>query len=125
MPLRYERDDVRRRVVVTVTGSFEGADLVELLDRQTDDGTWTYGFLYDARGMTAPPTINELKFVLERYTTTVAEQGHRGPLALLTTDGVLYKMACTYAALRGTVRPVEVFRDRDEADRWLAQQTVL
>jgi hypothetical protein len=60
MPFSFERDDVKR-VVVTVIGRFQGADVFALLDRQRDDGTWTNGLLYDTRGMSGYPTVNELR----------------------------------------------------------------
>jgi hypothetical protein len=45
MPIRYERDDTRRRVVVTVKGLFAVADFLAVMERQRDDGSWTYGML--------------------------------------------------------------------------------
>jgi hypothetical protein len=38
MPLRYEHDDVRRRVVITVEGPFAVAGFLAVSERQRDDG---------------------------------------------------------------------------------------
>jgi hypothetical protein len=122
MCLVYERDDVKRRVLATETGPFQSADVFSFLQRQHDDGTWTYGVLFDTRGMTGQPTIEELRGFLTWRSETDSEQRPRGPLALLSTDASLYATACMCAALGGTTRNVEVFRDRDEADAWLAVQ---
>jgi hypothetical protein len=123
MPLVYERDDVRRRVVATEKGLFRSADVFDLLERQRVDGTWTYGLLFDTLGMTGHPTIEDVREFLTFESKTDSQLRPRGPLALLSTDVNLYATACMCAALGGTKRKVEVFRDRDEADTWLAAQT--
>jgi len=123
MPLLHRRDDVNRRVVVTATGPFCSADMVDFLEGQRDDGTWTYDVLYDTRGMSGHPTIEDLRMFIKLHAEADAEQSPRGPLALLWTDANLYAIACLCAALGGTQRTVDVFRDRDEAVTWLAAQT--
>jgi hypothetical protein len=40
VPITFERDDVRRRLVATVTGDVTGADLRAVMDRQVADGLW-------------------------------------------------------------------------------------
>ena len=46
----------------------------------------------------------------------------RGPIAIVHTDPTLYRKACAYPMLVATERRVEVFEDRDEAERWLREQ---
>lgn len=123
VPLLHERDDVKRRVVVTATGPFHRAEVLDFLERQRGDGTWTYGLLFDTRDMTGQPTIEDLRLLMTLHPETDVEQPPRGPLALLSTDASLYAIACMCAALGGTKRKVEVFRDVNEADTWLAAQT--
>jgi hypothetical protein len=122
MPLVHERDDINRRVVVTVTGPYHAADVFAFLARQRDDGTWTYGLLYDARSMTGYPTIDDLRLFMKLHAGTDVERCPRGPLAVLSSDPNVYAMACMCAALGGTTRPVAVFRTLHEADSWLAAQ---
>jgi hypothetical protein len=122
MSLVHQRDDVNRRVVVTATGPFDSADLVDFLEGQREDGTWTYGVLHDTRGMSGYPTIEDLRTFITLHTEADPRQTPRGALALLWTDANVYAIACVSAALGGTQRPVEVFRDRDEAVTWLAAQ---
>jgi hypothetical protein len=52
MPIRYERDDARRRVVVIVQGTIEPDDAFAVIERQCLDDVWSYGLLYDRRHMT-------------------------------------------------------------------------
>jgi hypothetical protein len=118
MPLQYERDDARRRVVVTITGEFQTDDVLAVIARQHTEETWTYGMFYDLRGMTGHPTIADLRSILG---LVVANQGDapRGPVALLATDPILYGRLCTYAALGRSRLMLEVFRDWNEAEQWL------
>jgi len=113
----YDRDDARRRLVITLQGAFQTADVLAAIERQRVEDTWSYGLLYDLRGVTGHPTIEDLKQILSQV--TLVEQP-RGPVAFLVTDPILYGMLCKYAALgRSKLTVVEVFRDRDDADRWL------
>jgi hypothetical protein len=125
MPLQYDRDDVKRRVVVTFKGLFQAVDVSALLDRQREDGTWSYGLLIDTRQLAGHPTIAELRQFTKLEFDTYSEKRFRGPLALVATDITIYASACVYALMaRANPRKVEVFRHRDEADKWLAAHTI-
>jgi hypothetical protein len=47
------------------------------------------------------------------------DERRRGPVAILATKPILYGMACAYAATATPRGRVEVFPDREEAERWL------
>ena len=49
MPITYQRDDQRRRIVVTTIGIVGLDDMTAVMDRQAAEGTWAYGTLYDSR----------------------------------------------------------------------------
>ena len=123
MPFLYERDDVKRRVIVTWTGAFQAADVIDLLRRQREDGTWTYGLLLDTLVMTGHPNVGELRQFVKLESETDSQQRARGPLAFVATDPKVYLAACTYAMLGPSTRKIEVFRNRDEADLWLTAET--
>jgi hypothetical protein len=122
MPIRYELDDVRRRVVVTVQGPFQVDDILAVMARQRAEQTWTYGILYDLRAMTGEPTIAELRDLISEAARRHLGQAPRGPVALLATDPTLYGRLCTYAALGSATLTIGVFREREEADQWLTAQ---
>jgi hypothetical protein len=118
IPIRYELDDVHRRVTVTVKGPLQPDDMRGILARQWADLTWTYGMLYDLRGMTGEVTVTDLRQLMGEPDRQ--DEGLRGPVALLVTDQAVYRRLCTCAALgRSTTLTIAVFRDRSEAERWL------
>jgi hypothetical protein len=123
MPIRYELDDLRRRVVVTVEGLFQTDDIFAIVARQRAEHTWTYGILYDLRGMTGEPTVAELRHLTSEAAELPQGEGPRGPVALLATEPTLNGRLCTYAVLgRSTTLSIEVFRERSEAEQWLTAQ---
>ena len=119
MPIRYERDDARRRVVITIQGPFEPADFLAVIERWRGEDVGAYGMLYDLRSMTGEPSIADLRqFMSEAERTTQPP----GPVAILATDPAIYGRACTYAALVRATLTVGVFRNVDEAEQWLTAQ---
>jgi hypothetical protein len=123
MPIRYELDDLRRRVVVTVEGPFQTDDILAIMARQRAEHTWSYSMLYDLRGMTGEPTVADLRQLMSVAAELRQGEEPRGPVALVATDSTLYSRLCTYAALgRSNALTIEVFRDRAEAEQWLTAQ---
>ena len=121
MSIRYELDDVHRRVIVTVQGPFQTDDMLVILARQRAEHTWTYGILYDLRGMTGEATVADLRQLMGEPDRQ--DEGLRGPVALLVTDQALYRRLCIYAALgRSATLTIGVFRDAGEAERWLTSK---
>ena len=112
MPIRYETDDARRRVVVRMQGPFALADFLAVIERQRGDNASAYGVLYDLRGMTGEPTVADLR-------QSMSQIGLRGPIAILATDPAINARACTYAALGHSMLTFGVFREWDKAEQWL------
>jgi hypothetical protein len=120
MPISYERNDSRRRMVVTLKGAFQTDDVLAIMARQRVEHTWTYGILYDLRGMTGQPTFADLGQIMSQAAARRQGEGPHGPVALLATEPTLYRRLCKYAALgRSTRLTIEVFRRWDEAQQWL------
>jgi hypothetical protein len=119
MPIRYQREDARRRIRLTVEGAFQMDDVSAISSRRHDDGTWAYGTLLDLRMMTEHPTVADLRQVASNVIAREISEGPRGPVAILATDEAHYALACAYAALRRSTQSVQVFRVPDEAEQWL------
>lgn len=122
MAVRFERDDARRRVTVTIRGTLSSEEVLDIIERLRREDVWSYGLLYDLRHMTGEPSIDELRAFLSRAERRPGEPP-RGPVAVFAADTTLYTRACTYAALGREKQMVEVFRDRREAEAWLTART--
>jgi len=120
MSITYERDDVRRRIVVTIVGAVSAAEARGVINRQIAEGAWTYGLLYDARLDTSQPSTADVRGIVEYAGRCIAQHGPRGPVAIVTTNPSNYGMARMYSTLGEPVRlSVEVFREIAEAEAWL------
>jgi hypothetical protein len=118
MHIHYERDHARRRVTVTVHGEYHASEVLALFERHHVENDWSDARLYDARRLTGQPTLNELRLFIGLDT---ANRPH-GPEAIIVRDSLLYASACQYAVLGQSTLMIEVFRDPDEAERWLMGQ---
>ena len=93
MSTRYETDDSRRRVVITIQGAFQTDDVLAIMSRQRAAGTWTYGTLYDLRGLTGHPTVADLRRMMSQAASRDPGEAPRGPVALVATDPTLVQQA--------------------------------
>jgi hypothetical protein len=124
MPITYERDNARRRIVVTTIGIVGLDDILAVVDRQAGEGTWQYGMLYDSRRVSSVATETEVRIGLKRVDTLSRTHGRRGPVAFVTTLPAAYGMVRLYSTLSGQLhQAVEAFRDIGDAERWLAVHT--
>lgn len=121
MPLTFDRDDVRRRIVLTGTGVVTGKDVIAAIDRQAAEGLWQYSVLYETTAVTADPSADELRQIVMHTTDLIEERGPRGPVALVAPADAIFGMGRMYEALADErVITYRVFRTRAEAELWLA-----
>ena len=124
MPITYERDDERRRIIVTTIGIVGLDDLLAVMDRQANEGTWPYGMLYDARRVSSVASQTDVRAALKHVETLSRTHGRRGPVAFVTTMPAAYGMVRMYSTLADQLhQAVEVFRDIGDAEQWLAIHT--
>ena len=123
MPITYERDDVRRRITLTLHERFDVDEVVATLDRQISEGTWHYTRLYDERDVPEPPTTAQIRALLGHVRERTRLHGPRGPVAVVTDHSAAYGMVRMYMSLGDNDGTVEVFRDIAAADSWLTARS--
>ena len=123
MPITYERDDLRRRITVTLEGPFDLDELVATVDHQASEGTWHYSRLYDAR-LHEAPTSAQIRALLGQVRERTRMHGPRGPVAVVTDHLAVFGMVRMYMSLGENDGTVEVFRDIAEAESWLTARVL-
>jgi hypothetical protein len=120
MQFKFDRDDARQRVTVTVRGAFSAEDAAEILHRCRNENIAEYSIVYDTKGLSTPPTVADAKQYVNEELSLLGAAG-RGPIAIIADNPAIYNVACAYAVLaRKTLRArIEVFRERAEAEVWL------
>jgi hypothetical protein len=123
MPIQYERDDRKRRIVVTSAGAVTLADALSVIDRQAAESAWTYSVLYDTRASLDLPTPADLHQLLLRVGVLTTKHGPRGPVAFVVLDPALSKIASRYARMSDlTALDVRLFTSVSDAEHWLDEQ---
>jgi hypothetical protein len=122
MIVRFTRDDLERRLTISVSGDFSADDWHSaVVVRLRDEDVWSYGILYDLRGLTEAMAQSDIEdFVREGL--RVQRLTPRGPVAIVAADQATYVKACEFVALTGSRLTVKVFRFVAEADAWLTGQ---
>jgi hypothetical protein len=120
MPIHYERDDKKRRILAISEGAVTVDETLAVIDRQAADGAWTYQMLFDTRASDALPTIHELRQLLQRVGALTIKYGPRGPVAMVVVNPALYEITGRYARLADlTALRVGLFMTTREAEEWL------
>jgi hypothetical protein len=118
----YARDAERRIVRVTTRHVLTVDDLVAIIDRQREEGSWTFGILYDMRRLEGPMSKEDTMRVANHVRQSVSEHGPRGPVALVTRKSDLVGAGLVYAHDIKRSTEIEVFWDVQEADEWLTKR---
>ncbi|MQA29216.1 MAG: hypothetical protein GEU82_05160 [Luteitalea sp.] len=122
MPLHYERDDTRRRILIVARAPVTLEETIAVINRQGAEGAWSYAMLYDARGSVNVPTAEDLHRLVQHVGTMTTKYGPRGRVALVVLDPELLKMGHRYARLGDlTSLAVGLFLTVEDAQSWLAE----
>jgi hypothetical protein len=117
------RDDERRRIVVTASGTVSFVDLVTFVERQLLDDSWEYSVLHDARHATTNVTPED-SYDAVAHMHRLAQGRPRGPVAIVSADETLVASARIYADLvTGAGGRMAVFRDIEAGTAWLDEQS--
>ena len=119
MPLEYVKDDVRRRIRITMIEPVTLEDMVSSVERQLADRAWRYGLLVDARDPLVQPKTSDMKKFGAWVSKLVAEHGPRGPIAVVAKDSRTISTAQRHAFSAGKIESVEVFWTLQDAEQWL------
>lgn len=121
MEMEYKRDDERRRFTVVSRGVASMTDILTSLDRQREEGAWTYALLHDGRALTGVDMdAHDIRCLLDRVGLLNRQHGPQGPVAIVATDATTYGMARMYSILAEAENLVtNVFRSVAEAEAWL------
>jgi len=120
MPISYVRDDTARRIRMSVFPPFVAEDAVNAIYRQAAETTWHYGTVVDLRR--AVLEYGGIEALLGHIRQIVEIHGVRGPMALVAWETTTTELLRAYVAdARALAQGVDVFRNVNDAERWLDQ----
>jgi hypothetical protein len=118
MPISYRIDETRRRIYTRAEGVVTYAELRAHMNAEAGEPAASYSELFDCSGATTDVTPEDVRrLAWERQ--EVARRQPPGPVAVVATDDLFFGMLRMYDMLTERVRPLRVFRHRQEAEQWL------
>jgi len=122
MPVDFKIDTERRLVVATVFDEISDTDIIETLNSSVSDPDFEPGFnvLSDHTRITRPITTEQVKLMVG-HMESLSDHLAGARWAIVTNSPASYGMMRMLSVFAERV-PIElqVFRDADEANRWLA-----
>ena len=121
MPIRYERDDQRQLLTITLTDPFRFDDLLDQVDQQWAEQTWSYAVLYDGRATADVTPPSEL----QRLTTHVAIVGNgqpRGPVGIVIPPRAdMLRSGIRLSSASAPFKDLEVLLNKTQVEAWIAR----
>ena len=119
MPISYRIDDARRRLYTRAEGLVTYAEMRAHVHTELSPEAAAYGELIDCTGATTNVSVGEIRQLASERRRVDERQRRPGPVAVVATNDLFFGMLRMYDALTETIRPIQVFRDVREAERWL------
>lgn len=123
MPVHWTIDREARLVLATADGLLTPALVKDYLDQIAAAGAMPYAKLFDLSTANATFSGQELATLgksIRQY--AIDGFGPLGPLALVVSESHTHLQAALFADAAGTNRPLEIFRDKEQAHAWLLSQ---
>ena len=123
MPLRWKISHDERLVTVTTDGPITLRDVEAYFDAVVVANAQPYAKLFDASGMVAELSDDDMMAIGARMSAYVRDQGQPGgPAAFVVTTGVALEFIERYLNLMPSSRQAKICGTVDEAHRWLEEQ---
>jgi len=121
MPVRYDRDDLRRLITVTVSDPYTTADIITVIDRQVAENTWDYALFYDLRSVLAKTDLKQGP-LLAAHLESVAAGRRRGPVGIaINPDTDRFLASLQYARTVAELAEIEVLVTAPQVASWLTR----
>ncbi len=123
MPLHWTIDHQARLVHATADGSLALGDIKDYLDQLAAGGAMPYAKLFDLSTVNTTFSAQELGTLgksIRQY--AIDGFGPIGPLAIVVGESHTHLQAALYADSAGANRPIQIFRDKEQAQTWLEGQ---
>ena len=124
MTIMVARDDRRRRFTAIGQGALDATDILAFMSSLRVVDFRSYALLFDFTAATVDVTADDLSVIAAHGEAVRAEDGPRGPVALVGIRPGVYELATLYRTLADipNLPALRVFKTRDGADRWLQQE---
>jgi hypothetical protein len=123
MAISYTIDKAQGQVRSTFTGRITVDEILDHLESARKEQTLTYTELIDMRGVEFPlPSAADVRRVVT-FMRGLRVKETFGRCALIVSNDAVFGMARMFAILLSDTVSVNVFRNQEEAEKWLTEQS--
>jgi len=121
MPISYRVDESKQRIYAAANERLTFEDLIRDFDERATSPSNHYSRIYDFRGTFTNVTIEQVHELVEKR-RGMASKVPPAPVALVADQDSVFARLRIFDMRTEEIRPIRVFRDFDEAERWLDEQ---
>lgn len=122
MPISYTIDNENRRIYTHCEGVITYEDFRAHMNAEEGSPAASYGEIFDCMDATTDITPDQIRrLAAERQ--MVAERRKAAPVAMIAANDHLFGMLRMFDILTEAIRPMQVFRAVEAAERWLDEIT--
>ena len=120
MPISYHIDETRKLIYTRCEGMVTYAELRAHMNAEEDSPAASYSEIFDcADAVTNITPLDIRSLVAERQ--KVAERRKPSPVAVIATNNMFFGLLRMFDMMTEDIRPLRVFRNKEEAEQWLAE----
>ena len=119
MPISFRIDDTAKRIYTVAEGVITYEDLLGHMNSDVPPGVAVYAEIFDCTEATTDLTADKVRKLATERERIAASRAASGPVAVVATNDLFFGMLRMFDILTSQVRPIQVFRDIREAEKWL------
>jgi hypothetical protein len=118
MPVSYFINHEKRRIYSRATGTVTYIDLREHMLSEFGKSTAGYAELFECTGAEADMNAGDIR-ALVKERSQLAKVQEAAPVAIVAPADNFFELFQMFDDLTSDIRPISIFRNFDEAERWL------
>lgn len=120
MPVSYSINHEKKRIYTRATGSISYIDLREHMRSEFGRDAAKYPEIFDCTDATADLDADDMRMLVKER-SQIAQVQDAAPVAIVAPTDIFYDLFRIFNSLTSSIRPMAVFRETGEAERWLDQ----
>ena len=121
MPVHWTISHPSRLVIAVAKDEVKAEDIEKYFTGVTAEGAMAYRKIFEIGAEPMAVSDDGLKSLGQRV-VLYAQHGQVGPVALVAGSDASFAQAQVFAAAATAGRPLQIFRERHDARRWLDEQ---
>ncbi|MEP6848248.1 MAG: hypothetical protein ABI999_05280 [Acidobacteriota bacterium] len=119
MPISFQIDAAAKRIYTVATGVITYDDLRTHMNADVPAEVAVFPEIIDCSNATTDLMADQVRRLAAERERIANSRSGAGPVAVVATDDLFFGMLRMFDMLTSRVRPLQVFRNMTDAERWL------